>query len=203
MLNITNLSNRPRFFVGGNKMIHKKNERIAEAASESVEHAKEFLQTSISGIEKIAKLQLDSSKAMLEKTSQALKEMSQATDPKDFFTRISQLATNSVESNICNCKEMYEILSEVQNNVGKLIEHHLHNTQQHIADAVDGLSKYSPAAAHNNGASESIKSWIDNTNQAINTMQNMAHQITDFTTKNIKAATEASVNASKRATAKK
>lgn len=182
-------------------MIHKKNERIAEAASQSVEHAKEFLQTSISGIEKIAKLQLDSSKAMLEKTSQALKEISQATDPKDFFARISQLASNSVETNICNCKEMYEILSEVQNNVGKLIEHHLHNTQQHIADAVDGLSKYNPA--HNSGATESIKSWIDNTNQAISTMQNMAHQITDFTTKNIKAATDASVTASKRTTAKK
>lgn len=180
-------------------MMNHKNEHLAEAASLSVENAHEFLQTSLEGIEKIAKLQLDSSKKILEDTSKALQDISRTTDAKDFFTRVGQLANHSIESNICNCKELYEILSEVQVNVSKLIETNLQHTQQNIATAVDGLSKYNTATS---GASESVKNWMENANQAVNTMQKVAQQVTEFTTKNIKAASEATINATKKAAKK-
>lgn len=176
-------------------MINKKNERLAEAASVSVDNAREFMQTSLESIEKIAKLQLDSSKKMLEETSQAIKEISSAANPQDFFKRLSQLATHSVESNISNCRDLYEILSEVQSNVGKLIENNIQNTQQNIASAVEGLSKYTPS---NTKASESVKTWINSANQAISTMQKMAAQVTEFTNQNIKAATAAGATAAKK-----
>ena len=181
-------------------MTNLKNERLAEAASVSVENAREFMQTSLESIEKVAKLQLDSSKKMLEETSQAIKEISSASNPQDFFSRLSQLATHSVESNITNCRDLYEILSEVQTNVGKLIETNIQHTQQNIATAVEGLSKYNPSNA---AASDPVKNWINSANQAISTIQKMATQVTEFTTKNIQAASEAGVAAAKKATAKK
>lgn len=180
-------------------MINKKNERLAEAATVSVENAREFMQTSLESIEKVAKLQLDSSKKMLDETSQALKEISSAANPKDFFARLSQLATHSVESNITNCRDLYEIMSEVQTNVSKLIEANIQNTQQNIATAVEGLSKFNPSNAN---ASDSVKSWINSANQAMSTMQQMASQVSEFTNKNIKAATTAAQSV-KKATAKK
>lgn len=181
-------------------MINQKNERLAEAASVSVDNAREFMQNSLESIEKVAKLQLDSSKKMLEETSQAIKEISSAANPKDFFSRLSQLATHSVESNISNCRDLYEIMSEVQTNLGKLIETNIQNTQQNIATAVEGLSKFNPSNAN---ASDSVKNWINSANQAMSNMQKMASQVTEFTNKNIKAATTAATATAKKATAKK
>lgn len=183
-----------------NIMINHKNERLAEVASVSVDNAREFMQTSLESIEKVAKLQLDSSKKMLEETSQAIKEISSAANPKDFFTRLGQLATSSVESNISNCRGLYEIMNEVQTNVSKLIENNIQTTQQNIVTAVEGLSKYNPTGSK---ASDSVKSWINGTNQAISTMQKMASQVAEYTNKNLKAATDLTVATAKKAASKK
>jgi phasin family protein len=178
-------------------MIKHKNETLAKATAESVEHAREFLQTSLESIEKVAKLQLDSSKKMLDETSQAIKEISSSGNPQDFFSKLNQLATHSVESNISNCRDLYQILSEVQANIGKVIENNIHHTQHNIATAVEGLSQYKPSNAN---ASEAFKGWINSANHAISTMQKVASQVTEFTNQSIKAATE---NVAKKTTAKK
>lgn len=185
------------FIIRSNKMINKKNEHLAEATATTVENAREFLQTSLESLEKVAKLQLDSSKKMLDETSKAIKEILTAANPKDFFSRLSQLATHSAEANISNCRDLYEIMSEAQGNIGKLIETNIHNTQQNIVNAVDGFSKYKPA---NNQTSDSMKTWINSANQAMTTMQKMAQQVGEFANNSIKTA---SVNMAKKGTSKK
>ena len=172
-----------------------KNKTLSAATEESVGHAKEFLQSSLKSIEKIAKLQLDSSKKILSETTDAIKEISSAKNPQDFFTRLNQLASKSVESNIANCRDLYKILSEVQANVGKLIENNIHNTQNHVAHAVEDFAKFKP---ENASASEAFKGWINSSNQAIATMQKVASQVTEFTKQNIKAASSTKKTAAKK-----
>ena len=180
-------------------MINQKNEHLAEAASVNVENAREFMQASLESIEKVAKLQLDASKKMLAETSEAIKEISSANNPKDFFERVNQLATHSVETNIGNCRDLYEVMQEVQSKVSKMIEANIQTSQQNMANAVGGFANFNQA----NPASDSVKNWVNSVNQAVSNMTKMAAQISEFANKNIKAATTATAAAEKKTAAKK
>lgn len=188
-------------------MINKNNEHLAEAASVTVENARELMQTSLESIEKVAKLQLDASKKMLDEASQAIKEISAANNPKDFFERFSQLASHSVETNIGNCRDLYEVMQDVQTKMSKMIESNIQTSQKNVANAVQGLKDNFNATnsfgSGNNAASESVKNWINSANQAMANMSKMASQMSDLANSNIKAATTASAAAAKKATTTK
>lgn len=178
-------------------MVTKTVEQFSEAASQSVDSANEFIKTSLSSFEKITKLNIDASKKLLEETSEALKEFTEIKNPKDLFARVNSLATSSVEQNINNCRDLYEILTETQNKIGKLVEAQIQSAQQNVASAMENLSKFNPSKS--NIATESVKNWVNGTNQALETFNKVASQVTEFTNNNIKAATTATANAAKKA----
>ena len=178
----------------------KPNEQFAEAASQSVDTARQFMKTSLESVEKLAKLNLDVSKKLLEETTDAIKDISAVSNPKDLFEKVNQFATQSVESHLCNCRDVYEIITNAQAKMGKMFEDQLQNTQKNMANAIDGLSQFNPSKG--NFATDSMKSWINTANQAMSNMSKMAEQVTDFTNQNIKTATNATVNTAKKATAK-
>ncbi|MFN7093774.1 MAG: phasin family protein, partial [Burkholderiales bacterium] len=164
-------------------MMNKTTENFSEATVQTIDTAREFMQTSLESIEKMTRLNLDASKRILDETSQALKEMSSVNNPKDLLNRVNQLASSSVESNMCNCRDLYEILTEAQSKISKMFEIQIQATQKNVTSAVEGLSQLNPKSTV---ASESIKNWLNGANQAMNTMNKMASQVTEFTNNNIK-----------------
>lgn len=185
-------------------MLNKTNEQFAQTTTKNVDTAHEFIQASLDSIEKLTKLQLNASKKFLDETSEAIKAITQTNNPKDLFEKVNQLASSSVENNISNCRDVYEIMTEVQSKIGKMVETQIQATQKSMVNAVDGLSKFNPSATKSNGvASDSIKNWLNTTNQAMSAMSKVAAQVTEFTNNNIQAATKATENAVKKATGKK
>lgn len=183
-------------------MLNKSKEQFAEAAAKNVDTAHEFIQTSLDSIGKLTKLQLNASKKFLDETSKTIKEITQTNNPKDLFEKVNQLASSSVENNISNCRDVYEIMTEVQSKIGKLVETQIQSTQQNVISAVDGLAKFN-TSAKSSSAAESIKNWLNTTNQAMSAMSKVAAQVTEFTNNNIHAAARATEGAVKKATAKK
>ena len=179
----------------------KNNEQFTQATTKNIDYANEFLKTSIDSIEKLTALQLNASKKILSETTEAIKGITQTNNPKDLFEKINQLATSSVESNICNCRSVYDIMTEVQAKIGKYIENQIQSTQESIVSAVDDLTKFN-SAAKSSAASESIKSWLDSTNQAMSAVTKVASQITELANNNINAATKATEEVVKKATRK-
>lgn len=179
----------------------KHNEQFTQATSNGIDCANDFLKTSLEGIEKLAALQLNASKKLLTETTDAIKDITQTNNPKDLFEKVNQLATSSVETNICNCRNIYEIMTEVQAKIGKYVENHIQTTQASIVGAVDDLTKFN-SVAKSSAASESIKTWLDSTNQAMGAMTKVVSQITDYANKNISAATKATEDAVKKAVKK-
>jgi phasin family protein len=184
-----------------NKMV-KNNEQFAEATAKNLECANDFIKTSLESIEKLTALQLNASKKLLTETSEAIKEITRTNNPKDLFEKVNQLATSSVESNLYNCRSIYEIITEAQANAGKYVENQIHATQGNFVSAVDDLTKFN-SSAKQSAASESIKSWLDTTNQAMNAMSKVTNQFKDIANNNIEAATKATADVVKKATAAK
>src|SRR3990167_9603982 len=131
-------------------MLNTNNEHFAKAANTQIDTASEFMQSSLDSIKKLTKLQLNASKKFLDETSRAIKDITKTNSPKDLFEKVNHLASSSVESNISNCRDVYEIMTEVQSKIGKLFETQIQATQQSMVSAVDGLSKFNPSTSKSN-----------------------------------------------------
>lgn len=179
----------------------KSNEQFTQATHKNIDCANDFVQTSIESIEKLAALQLNASRKLLAETTDAIKDIAGSNNPKDLFEKVNQLATSSVESNMSNCRNVYDIMSEVQAKVSKYFESQIQCTQSSIVSAVDDLTKFN-SAAKSSAASESIKTWLDSTNQAMSAMTKVAGQITEYANNNINAAAKATEAAVKKSVKK-
>lgn len=98
----------------------KHNEQITAETQKAIDAALELLTTSIASVEKLTHIQVENSRQILEDTSQALKDLTQVSDPKDIFNRMNQVATHALEKNLKAAREVYEVITEVQTKVSKV-----------------------------------------------------------------------------------
>ena len=178
----------------------KNNEQITAQTQKALDTALDLAAASIGSVEKLTHIQLESSRQIIEEASQAVKELATLTDPKAMFARVNQIATQAVERNIASARDVYAIVSAVQAKVSKVAEDSVQNLQQAALSSVEGLAKLNPSGA--NLAGDSIKTWIDNTNQALSAMNKVAAQVNEFTTNNLNAATAATASSAKKTSKK-
>ena len=179
-------------------MFNKNNEQFTEATHNTVNVACGVFQTSLESIEKLTKIQLESSKKILDEASQTIKDISYATNPKDLFDKVNQLATNTVESNICNCRDAYEIFADTQSKLGQLFETYFQTAQQNVSNTVDAIAQFNPAKG--NFATDSLKTFVANTTQAFDAFNKASSQVAEFANSNIQAAVATTAKAVKKAT---
>ncbi|MCC2625752.1 MAG: hypothetical protein K0R14_1625 [Burkholderiales bacterium] len=175
------------------------NTQFAQASEESMTTAREVLKTSLASMEKLTKINLDASKKFLEETTHALKEMSSITNPNELLKKVNQLATNTVENNISNCRNVFDIITETQNKISKMFESGMHTAQKNIADATEKLSKINPAAKSTFGT-DAMQKWINSTNQAMETLNKMADSISKFANNAVNSAAKTASNTPKKET---
>lgn len=178
----------------------KQNEQVKVEAQKAIDTAMDLVTTSIHSVEKLTHIQLETSRQILEETTKTLKELAQVTDAKEVLNRVSEMATHAVEKNIASARDIYDVVSEVRAKIGKIAEENIATAQQAALNSVEGFSKYNPNGSQ--AASDSVKTWIDNANQALAAMSKVASQVTEFTNNNLSAATSATVNAVKNAVKK-
>lgn len=168
----------------------KSKEQFANATGQTLDNAREVFQTSLESIEKLAKTNLAASKKFLEETSHALKDMTSVSNPKKLFDQVNQLATHTIENNISNCKDVYEIITTTQSKIGKMLEEHMRSTREAITQAFENVSHVTGNAKSHNLGSDTLKSWMNSANQAMENMKKMASDVSAFASNNIKTATD-------------
>lgn len=175
----------------------KQNDQVKVETQKAIDAAMDLVTASIHSMEKLTHIQLETSRQILEDTTKALKDLASITDAKEVLNRVSEIATHAVEKNIASARDAYDVVSEIRVKVAKVAEENLASVQQAALSSVESLSKYNPNGAQ--AASDSVKSWIDNANQALAAMGKVASQVSEFTNSNINAATAATVSAVKKA----
>ena len=175
----------------------KQNEKISLETQKALATALDLVATSLDSVEKLTHLQLENSRQILAETSQVVKDLAGIRDPKEMLLRVNQVVTQAMERNIASARGVYAIVTGVQAKVSKVAEDSLQSAQQAALTSLEGLVKLNPNGV--NLASESLKSWINSSNQAFNAMNKAAAQVSNFTTNGINAVTEATVSAAKKA----
>ena len=180
-------------------MTNKVTEQFAEATHKGVNATYDVMQASLESLEKIVRLNIDNSKKILEESSRAVKDMATVDSPKELFDKVSSLATHAAKTNACHYRDAYQVVTEIQTQMGKAIEEHIHNAQEQIAKSMESFSKFNPLKS--SMTSDTFSSWINGANQAFTAAAKVASQISEFAHKNMDAASSAV--AAKRATGNK
>lgn len=153
-------------------------EQLRKASDESIEITREVLKTSLASIEKLTQINLDASKKFLQETTNALKEISEIKNPKNLFEKVSQLATNTAQNNISNYRNIYDVMTEMQKEIQKMLESQIQIAQKNMATAAEDFSKFNPGIKSAFSA-DVIKKWADSANETIAVLNNITTKKSD------------------------
>jgi len=131
-----------------------------EVLAAQLDAATALANTSLSGIERLAHLNLSMAKAMLGEFTETATQLVWARDPQEFFSVASARAQSRAESIANYGREVVGIVSGTQAELGEVAQAHFADANQKIVSLVEELGKNPPAGSEN--AMEMLKSVMSN-----------------------------------------
>ncbi|MBK7416442.1 MAG: phasin family protein [Dechloromonas sp.] len=163
-------------------------EQFAAANKATVDSLLSVANTALASAERIAALNLNTARAALEDTVSGVQTVMSAKDPKEALAAQSSLAKPAVDKAVAYSRSVYEITSETQQELAKMVEAQFGDFQKSMANMVEMASKSAPAGSE--GAVAAIKSAIAAANSAFGNMNTVAKQFSDAAQANIASMTK-------------
>jgi phasin family protein len=173
-------------------------EQFSELNQAGVDYALRFSQIALDNAERLVKVQLEASKSAIEDGVKNVKAISEIKDVQELIALRAKLAEASVEKSLAYSRSVYEVASEAQAEVTKLIEESLAAYSKGVANFVDRAAKSAPAGS--DVAVTALKSTVAATTAAFDSFTKATKQVASFADASVKAATQATANAVAKAT---
>lgn len=168
--------------------------QILASQKASLEAFLALQQTAFSGFEKLVDLNLRVVKATLDETTQKAQEALALEDPQQAVAFMTTLAAQpGAEKALAYSKHVYDIVSGVQTEVGRLTETQMAAAQKNLSEAIEQLTKNAPAGSES--AVAFMKSSLATATAAYDSLSRVAKQAADVTESNITAAANATFDA--------
>lgn len=171
-------------------------EQFAAANKAAVDSLLSVANTALASAERIATLNLETARSVLEDSVSNAKALMGAKDPQEALSIQASLAQPSVEKAVAYSKSVYEISTETQEQLAKMVEAQFGDFQKTVAALLDKAAKSAPAGS--DVAVAAVKSAIAAANSAFDNMRKTAKQVTDMAQSNMAAATSATTKAVKK-----
>jgi phasin family protein len=168
-------------------------EQFAAANKANVETALTMANTAFASAERLAALNLNTARTMLEDAVASAKALLGAKDIQDLFSLQATLAQPAVEKAVAYSRSIYEIATQTQEEVAKLVEAQFAEVNKNVTVALDQAAKNAPAGS--DVAVAAVKSAIAAANSAYDSMSKAAKQVAEIAEANVAAATNATVKA--------
>ncbi len=168
-------------------------EQFAAANKATVETSLTLANTAFASAERLAALNLNTARTILEDVVANAKALLSAKDVQDLVSLQTTLAQPAVEKAVAYSRSIYEIASQTQEEVAKLIEAQFAEANKNVAVALDQAAKSAPAGS--DVAVAAVKSAIAAANSAYDSMSKAAKQVAEIAEANVAAATTATVKA--------
>jgi len=168
-------------------------EQIAAANKANVESLLTLANTAFASAERLAALNLNTARNLLEDTVANAKALMSAKDVQELMNIQATLAQPSVEKAVAYSRSIYEIASQTQEEIGKIFEAQFAEANKSVTSALDKAVKNAPAGS--DVAVAAVKSAIAAANSAYDSMTKAAKQVAEIAEANVAAATSATVKA--------
>ena len=171
-------------------------EQFAAANKAAVDSLLSVANTALASAERIASLNLETARSVLEDSVSNAKALMGAKDPQEALSIQASLAQPSVEKAVAYSKSVYEISTETQEELAKMVEAQFGDFQKNVAAMLEKAAKSAPAGS--DVAVAAVQSAIAAANSAFDNMRKTAKQVTDMAQTNMAAATSATAKAVKK-----
>ena len=172
-------------------------EQFTAANKATVDSLLAVANTALASAERIAALNLNTARSALEDTASGVQTVLAAKDPQAAFAAQKSLAQPAVDKAVAYGKSVYEITSETQQELAKMVEAQFGEFQKSVTKMVDLAAKSAPAGS--DVAVAAVQSAIAAATSAFDNMRKSAQQVTALAQNNIAAATSATAKAAKKA----
>ncbi len=167
-----------------------KPEQFAAANKATVDSLLSVANTALASAERIAALNLNAARSALEDTASGVKSVLSAKDPKEALAVQSSLAQPAVEKAVAYSRSVYEITSQTQQELAKMVEAQFGEFQKSVAGMVELATKSAPAGSES--AIAAIQNAIAAANSAFGNMNSVAKQFAETAQANMAAVTKKS-----------
>lgn len=168
-------------------------EQFAAANKATVDSLLAVANTALASAERIAALNLNTARSVLEDSVSNTKAILGAKDAQEAITLQASLAQPNVEKAVAYSRSVYEISAQTQEELSKMVEAQFGEFQKQVAGLLDKASKSAPAGS--DVAVAAVKSAIAAANSAFDSMNKAAKQVAEIAEANVAAATNATVKA--------
>jgi phasin family protein len=168
-------------------------EQFASANKANVETLLTIANTAFASAERLAALNLNTARAMLEDSVANAKALLAVKDVQQLVSLQTTLAQPAVEKAVAYSRSVYEIATQTQEEMSKVVEVQFSEMNKNVASALDKAAKNAPAGS--DVAVAAVKSAIAAANSAYDSMTKAAKQVAEIAEANVAAATTATVKA--------
>jgi phasin family protein len=168
-------------------------EQFSSANKANVENMLTVANTAFASAERIAALNLNTARTLLEDTVSNAKAVLAVKDAQDFMNLQTTLAQPVMDKAIAYSRSLYEIATQTQEEFSKIFESQFAEVNKNVASVLDKAAKNAPAGSDVGIAA--VKSAIAAANSAYDTMTKAAKQVAEIAEANVAAATSATVKA--------
>lgn len=168
-------------------------EQLAGANKANVESLLTVANTAFASAERLAALNLNTARTLLEDSVNGAKSLLAVKDVQELVSMQSAMAQPAFEKAIAYARSVYEIASQTQEEFSKIFDSQYVEINKNVTSVLDKAVKNAPAGS--DVAVAAVKSAIAAANSAYETMNKAAKQVAEMAEANVAAATSATVKA--------
>jgi phasin family protein len=168
-------------------------EQFANATKANVENVLTLANTAFASAERLAALNLNTARSLMEDGVANAKALLSAKDPQELVALQSSMAQPAVEKAVAYSRSVYEISAQTQEEFSKILEGQFAEFNKTLATMLEKAAKNAPAGS--DVAVAAVKSAIAAANSAYDSMNKAAKQVAELAESNVAAATSATVKA--------
>ncbi|HEY6898000.1 MAG TPA: TIGR01841 family phasin [Rhodocyclaceae bacterium] len=168
-------------------------EQIASANKANVESLLTLANTAFASAERLAALNLNTARTVLEDAVSTAKTLMGAKDIQELVALQSTLAQPSLEKAVAYSRSVYEIATQTQEELTKVFEGQYAEINKNVSAVLDKAAKSAPAGS--DVAVAAVKSALAAANSAYDSINKAAKQVAEIAEANVAAATSATVKA--------
>lgn len=168
-------------------------EQFAATNKANIETLLSLTNSAFANVERLAALNLNTARSVLEDSVANTKALMAVKDVQELIALQSSLAQPLVEKAVAYARSVYEIASQSQEELSKVLEGQVAEVNKGVAAALDKVAKSAPAGS--DVAVAAVKSAIAAANSAYDSFNKAAKQAAEITEANVTAATTATVKA--------
>ena len=168
-------------------------ESLASANKAAVESFLTLANTAFASTERISALNLNVSRSFLEDSVANTKALLGIKDPQQLVALQSTLAQPAVEKLVAYSRSVYEIVSQTQEEISKILEAQFSEVNANFSNVIDKAAKNAPAGSET--AVAAFKSAFAAANSAYDNISKASKQVAEIVEANLATATSATVKA--------